>query len=325
MKRGTSNFNFICGVDKPSGKSSHDVINYMRRALDEGRIGHMGTLDPLATGVLIVGVGSSARLNKYINLQNKEYIVDATFGASTDSLDSDGSIEQVLYPNNEFLNNDWAVKQLKMFEGKYMQTPPNISAIKIHGTPAYKIARSGQKPNMSAREVVIYSIKLVKVFKPGNTKLSSVNLDKLVTWRLIVSCSKGTYVRSLVRDIACKLNTCGHVSSLIRTKVGSINISDCMKLQFLNKSRIKKLNPVNLLNFPCASVENSAYNRMKNGCEISTSNLNFVEFNTFKKQSCLHNENNLVCIIYKSKLIAIYKVINNIASPEIVFNIPIDV
>ena len=98
-----------------------------------------------------------------------------------------------------------------------------------------------------------------------------------------------------------------------------------MKLQFLNKSRIKKLNPVNLLNFPCASVENSAYNRMKNGCEISTSNLNFVEFNTFKKQRCLHNENNLVCIIYKSKLIAIYKVINNIASPEIVFNIPIDV
>lgn len=106
MKRGTSNFNFICGVDKPSGKSSHDVINYMRRVLDEGRIGHMGTLDPLATGVLIVGVGSSARLNKYINLQNKEYIVDATFGVSTDSLDSDGSIEQVLYPNNEFLNND---------------------------------------------------------------------------------------------------------------------------------------------------------------------------------------------------------------------------
>lgn len=177
-------------INKPKGFTSHDIVNVLRKALNTKKIGHTGTLDPNATGVLPILVGTATKISKYLIEHDKTYIATIKLGEKTDTGDSEGNIiEQDSNCHN--LSFEQIEKVLKTFIGKQKQIPPKYSAIKVNGKKAYEYARQGQAVELVAREIEIYSIKMIKL------------ADKEITFE--VSCSKGTYIRTLCEDIAEKL------------------------------------------------------------------------------------------------------------------------
>lgn len=177
-------------INKPKGFTSHDVVNVARKALNTRKIGHTGTLDPNATGVLPILVGTATKISKYLIEHNKTYVATIKLGEKTDTGDIEGNIigQDENCPN---FSCEEIEGVLKTFLGKQKQIPPIYSAIKINGKKAYEYARSGQTVELEAREIEIYQIELINV------------QEKEITFE--VSCSKGTYIRTLCEDIAKKL------------------------------------------------------------------------------------------------------------------------
>ena len=163
MKRGNTDLNFLIAINKPTGMTSHDVINRIRTITGEGRVGHMGTLDPLASGVMIIGVGSAARLNNYLEEDEKTYVAKITLGKSTNTFDAEGEVTQSADVNQKFLTENFVKDYLSNMVGLITQTPPAFSAIKINGKPAYKDARAGKDVDLPEREVEIYSANLISI------------------------------------------------------------------------------------------------------------------------------------------------------------------
>lgn len=214
-------------VDKPKGITSHDVIDKLRRVTGERRIGHAGTLDPNATGLLIVGIGreSTKKLGNLTTGNKKTYEAQITLGQSRDTDDSEGQILQNF--NAEVPDKEKITRALKDFEGEQQQIPPAFSAIKLKGKKAYDLARKGQSPKLEPRKVVIHSIKLDKYEYP----------------KLEITCevSAGTYIRSIARDLGNNLETGGYLENLRRTKVGQFNIEDAEKLEDINSDNWRNL------------------------------------------------------------------------------------
>lgn len=206
-------------IDKPRGMGSTDVVNQMRFLLDANKNGHAGTLDPFATGVLPIAFGEATKLIAHIMNGSKEYEFMLKFGVQTDTDDSEG---QVLASGGKIPSKQEILAILPQFIGKILQTPPKYSAIKINGERAYNLARRGLEPDMPAREVEIENLELINNPAPDSFSFK-------------VRCSKGTYVRSLGRDIAFKLNTIGHLSELRRTKCSIFSLSDTILLENLKK------------------------------------------------------------------------------------------
>lgn len=177
-------------INKPKGFTSHDVVNVLRKALNTKKIGHTGTLDPNATGVLPILVGTATKISKYLIEHDKTYIATLKLGEKTDTGDIEGDIMQKDL-NFHNISCEQVEEVLKTFIGKQKQIPPVYSAIKINGKKAYEYARQGQVVEIEARDIEIYNIKLIKI------------ADKEITFE--VSCSKGTYIRTLCEDIASKL------------------------------------------------------------------------------------------------------------------------
>lgn len=195
----------IIAVWKPKGPTSHDIVDTVRRATGERRVGHAGTLDPLAEGILVIGIGKEATTSLSQEVaKEKEYVAKVRLGAMSTTEDDEGEKKEVL---PESIPTEGEVKKiLQSFIGKIDQIPPAYSALKIKGTPAYKLARKGKVPEMKSREVEIKEIELLGYEWP--------NLSiRVVT-------GPGVYIRSLARDIGFKLGTAGYLSGLIRTRVG---------------------------------------------------------------------------------------------------------
>lgn len=207
----------VIAVYKPKGITSHDVVNIIRKASGVKRVGHGGTLDPLAEGVLVIGIGRNATktLDNY-TLGNKEY--EATIKLGQTSITDDDEGEKTNISTHEPTSEE-IQKVLPLFIGKIKQTPPIYSAIKIKGKPAYKYARHSQKIEMEPRNVEITNIDFV-----------SYNYPALI---ITIECKKGVYIRSLARDIGEKLNTGAYLTNLIRTKVGKFTIKDTISLDKL--------------------------------------------------------------------------------------------
>lgn len=163
MKRGNTDLNFLIAINKPTGMTSHDVVNRIRTITGEGRVGHMGTLDPCAEGVMLIGIGSAARLNNYLELSDKTYIVKITLGKSTNTFDLEGEVTQVFDVDLKFLTEDFAHNFLDDFVGVHSQKPPAFSAIKVEGKPAYKNAREGKDVELPERQIEVYSAKLINI------------------------------------------------------------------------------------------------------------------------------------------------------------------
>ena len=205
-------------IDKPGGMTSHGVVDVVRKITGEKRVGHGGTLDPLATGILIVGVGreSTKKLGGVSLGKDKTYRATIVLGEEKDTDDAEGKTISVDPKKIKEMDLN---KVLSKFRGEIVQTPPNFSAVKIEGKKAYEISRSGGRPKIEPRKVTIHLIKLLSFSYP------EFEIECRVT--------SGTYIRSLARDIGKSLGTFGYIKKLRRTAVGEIEIKDCVLLEKL--------------------------------------------------------------------------------------------
>lgn len=213
-------------IDKPKGITSHDVVGMLRKITGERRIGHAGTLDPNATGLLIVGVGRESTRELWIKFGklDKTYEAEITLGEERETDDVTG-ISKIKNQMSKSFTKKRIEEVLKGFIGEQMQMPPDYSAIKIKGKKAYEIARKGGTPSLSSRVVTIYSIKL--------NKFESPVID------VSVKVSSGTYVRALARDIGRKLGCGAYLSNLRRTKIGEYDVDKGVTLGNLKSSNIE--------------------------------------------------------------------------------------
>ncbi|KKT87151.1 MAG: tRNA pseudouridine(55) synthase TruB [Candidatus Colwellbacteria bacterium GWA2_46_10] len=206
----------IVAINKPKGITSHDVVNKIRKITNVKRVGHGGTLDPLASGVLVVAIGrdSTKKLGEILKNADKEYEATIEFGKTSPTDDAEGTITPV--KTKSILNKAKLLLALKKFTGTIEQIPPAYSAVKISGRPAYKIARKGNRVALKKRKVTIKEAKLVS-FDPPVAKIKFV-------------VSSGTYIRSIARDLGKYLNVGGYLKELTRTRVGGFKIQDSLGL-----------------------------------------------------------------------------------------------
>lgn len=210
-------------INKPKGFTSHDVVNILRKALNTKKIGHTGTLDPNATGVLPILIGKATKISKYLIEHNKTYIATISLGEKTDTGDDQGNIiEKDL--NFQNISCKQIGDVLKTFIGKQKQIPPIYSAIKINGKKAYEYARKGQTVELEPRNIEIYSIDLIKI---ENNEIT-----------FEVSCSKGTYIRTLCEDIAKKLGTIGYMKELTRTNVNEFKLENAVTIDEIKENSL---------------------------------------------------------------------------------------
>ena len=220
--------NGIILVNKPKNCTSHDVVYKVRKIVKE-KVGHTGTLDPLAEGVLPLLIGKGTLCSKYLIEHDKEYEVVLKLGISTETMDGEGKVIENKEVEEELLDKKYVEEILESFVGKQKQTPPIYSAIKVKGKKLYEYARRGEKVEIPKREIEIYEIKLIAI----NREKKEIEFK--------VSCSKGTYIRSLCTDIAKKLGTIGYMSELKRLKVGNFKIEDTIIIdENIRKEDIEK-------------------------------------------------------------------------------------
>lgn len=216
----------IVAINKPLGVTSHDVVNMVRKIAKERRVGHAGTLDPLAEGVLVIGIGrASTKQLGELMLGRKTYAAKITLGATSTTDDEEGE-KQIIRTADPEISSDVIKQTVKSFVGDIQQMPPAFSAIKMGGTPAYKLARQGKNVILGKRSVTIDDIRIVSYLWP-----------KLI---IEVDCQKGVYIRSLARDIGEKLNTGGYLSGLVRTRVGEYTIDKALAIEDLEKLFVEK-------------------------------------------------------------------------------------
>lgn len=224
---------FVIGflnIDKPQGITSHDVVSRVRRVAGTRKVGHAGTLDPLATGVLIVGVGRATRLIEYIVGQPKSYLTTIRLGQATNTYDADG---EVVEEKRVRVTDEQLRIAIEQFVGEIEQIPPMFSAIKKNGQPLYKLARKGEEVERDARVVTISRIQVVD--RIGDNV------------RLAVDCSTGTYIRSLAHDLGQVLGCGGHVAMLRRTRVGEFSADSALPLTSLTTENLSShLHPLDV-------------------------------------------------------------------------------
>ncbi len=206
--------NGIINVLKPPGMTSFDVVGYLRRILKTKKIGHTGTLDPAACGVLLVCVGNATKAIEFLTDDNKRYTAELTLGIETDTQDSTG---QILSCKNANISAESIKEAIEFFKGDILQIPPMYSAIKLNGKKLYELARQGISVEREARKVHIYFIEIL-----------SINKDKVL---FDVKCSKGTYIRTLCADMGKKLGCGGHMSFLLRTAAGGFTLDTSLTIQ----------------------------------------------------------------------------------------------
>lgn len=247
-------------IDKPIGWTSHDVVNKLRRLLHTQKIGHTGTLDPLATGLLVVCIGKATKFVKYLTDHDKEYIAEIALGIKTNTDDITGKITESRII--ESIDTDEVIKVLNRFKGTINQIPPVASAIKIDGKRAYKYIHNDQEePVMAPREVTIDSIDLLNL---------PIISEGKAFFTLNISCSKGTYIRSLARDIGDALNIPATLSNLRRTRVGSFRINQSCQIEEINPESVHLLDPVDYLGFSRVNIADEYLFKVSNGAFLPT-------------------------------------------------------
>lgn len=207
-------------VDKPVGLTSHDVVQIIRRGTNIRRAGHTGTLDPRASGVLVILIGPAVRLSEYVSASDKRYQATIRLGSSTDTYDAEGEVTSSASVEN--ITEERFADILQQFVGEIKQTPPPYSAVKVQGRKAYEMAREGEEVNLEPRTIQVYSLELLEWAPP------EVVID--------VFCSSGTYVRSLANDLGKALGCGAHLVGLRRTKSGRFTLRDAVPLRRLQES-----------------------------------------------------------------------------------------
>ncbi|MDY5344835.1 MAG: tRNA pseudouridine(55) synthase TruB [Eubacteriales bacterium] len=259
--------NGIVCINKRSGMTSSDVVVKVRNALSKAtgekqKAGHFGTLDPDGMGVLVIGIGNSARLFDYTLNKQKMYRACFVFGSETDTLDASG---EVVAMSNVIPSAAQIKDVLPQMQGRQMQMPPKYSALSVGGVKAYKLARSGKDVELSPREIDIFEIKMNEDFLSENSN----------EFEFTIRCSSGTYVRSIARDMAKKLGTLGYMKYIIREQSGTVNISDCITLEEFLKSPIDnvKSNEIMLKDYEHYELKNQFREKALNGVRLKIEDL----------------------------------------------------
>jgi tRNA pseudouridine55 synthase len=268
-------------VDKPRGPTSHDVVEEVRKKLNQRRVGHAGTLDPFATGLLIIGVGNATRLLEYLMNHNKIYKVKMKLGLITDTFDTTGKIEEERPCK---ATKDEIIETIKSFVGNYVQVPPAYSAKKYKGERLYELARQGKIVRLPPRQVTIH-------------RVEDIEIEGLFV-SFTVETSPGTYVRSLCMDIGYKLGCGATAVELRRLKVGPFRVEDAVDVYSLSAEEItKRIIPISkALHFPKVWINNEAKERVLNGMKIHTEDI--LHHEPFEKNSIVQvfNGEELLCL-----------------------------
>ena len=278
--------NGLLVVNKSKDMTSRDVVNIISRKFNTKKVGHTGTLDPIASGVLVVAIGKYTKLVDIITSEKKEYIATMKLGILTDTLDTTGKIlekKDYSFSKEELLN------VLKTLKTTYLQEVPKYSAVKINGKKLYEYARNNIDIELPKREVTIYDIELLEY-----------NNDT-IKFRCLVS--KGTYIRSLIRDIASKLNTYASMSDLIRTKQGIFDINKSYSLEDINNDKYDLLTYKDIfIDYKHIELNDDEYFKVSNGQKMN-----------------FDSDEKLLLLTYKNEYIAMYEKDNDIYRIKVMF------
>lgn len=288
-----NNYNGILIVNKPSGITSRDVVNIVGKTLNTKKVGHTGTLDPMATGVLVLCLGNALKVCEIITANDKEYIAKVILGIETETLDTTSPIINTKKTN---ITKEEIEKVLNSFKGSYLQEVPKYSAVKINGKKLYEYAREGKEIELPKKMVTIYDIQLISDITYYNDTTS---------FYIKTTVSKGTYIRSLIRDIGYKLNTYGCMDSLERTRQGIFNIDNSYTLEEIKNNNYKLLSiEESLPNIPLVEVDNKTLFKIKNGVKLKK---------FFDGDMAIIKDKNKVVAIYKNDLNVskLFKMIDN--------------
>jgi len=247
--------NGVLLVNKPKGVTSRDVVNLVSKKLNIKKVGHNGTLDPLAKGVLVLCIGKATKLNEMLSSESKEYVAEVTLGIKTDTLDITGNI---LENRKCVLNKKTLEKTLQTFEKTYMQEVPIYSAVKVNGKKLYEYARNNIDVRLPKKQVTIKQIELV-----------SFEDDKF-TFKCNVS--KGTYIRSLIKDILEELNVIGTMSNLTRTKQGNFHIDDTYTIHEIENNSYSIIKVKDALSINTIVVDDKLKHKVINGQKLPRRN-----------------------------------------------------
>lgn len=261
-RRGSSGLAGLIAVDKPAGMTSHDVVDHVRRFAGERRVGHAGTLDPAATGLLVVAVGPATRLANYLSGHDKAYDARIQFGSATDTDDAEGEVIRTAEVPERLTDEPVAREALAAMRGEQMQVPPRFSAVRHAGRHAYEVARAGGDPQLAPRKVVVHE-----------ATLAGIGADERgeTWWDVSFAVSKGTYVRALARDLGERLGTAAHLSRLRRTRSGRLSLASAHTLADVGaacaEGRAESLfcDPVAALALPSCEVPADELDRLRQG------------------------------------------------------------
>ena len=327
MKRGSTDYCLVLGIDNPAGMSSHDVVNRVRRVFGERRVGHTGTLDPMAEGVLPVCVGPATRLDPYLTGHDKTYRVRIAFGIGTTTDDAEGEILRRGEVPCELEDPAFAELFVAQQVGKRKQLPPAYSAIKVNGKKAYEAARQGAIIDLTPRDIEVIEARLVGMGRgyaiPGAGEPAEGQARDTVDlpwWDVEFRVSKGTYIRSLARDAGVSLGCPAHVAALRRTVAGSLSLDECVSLETLEREReAAALDPVRLLGFRFAFADGPLAGRIANGVQLradelklfvrrrASSALEMCACTAGVRESCEPAvDGELVSVVCENKLSALY-------------------
>ena len=247
-------------IDKPTSWTSHDVVAKVRKAVGTKKVGHAGTLDPLATGLLVLGIESGTKLLTFLVGADKTYEATIRLGQQTVSDDSESEVTKSASSDEVANISDSDIsREIAKLTGVIMQTPSSVSAIKVDGKKAYDLVRAGEQVELKAREVKIYSFET----------LSVARVSGFLDVEVRVECSSGTYIRALARDLGAALGVGGHITALRRTKVGHFDVASANSIDELDKLRLTELTQAAKQLFPVIELDDSEVTDLIHGKRIS--------------------------------------------------------
>lgn len=244
----------IVAINKPANWTSFDVVNKIKHILYPQKVGHLGTLDPMATGVLLVTIGKATKLFDLMQEKTKTYVAEFEFGYETDTLDSTGKV--INQKENEYIDKLNLIKAIQTQIGEIEQIPPKYSAKSINGKRAYDLARKDVEFELKSKKVSVYQIDLI-------------SFDG-IKCKLKIQCGSGTYIRAIGRDIAKELNNFATMTSLVRTNVGKFSVESCQNIQDLTVENIKIYDINEVLNYPIMHLKKLELTKILNGQVIET-------------------------------------------------------
>ena len=280
--------NGVLLINKEKGITSSDVVVRLKHILNTKKVGHTGTLDPLAEGLMLVTVGKATKISSLLTEKYKEYIATFELGYQTDTYDTEG---KVINKSEKVVDKDKIIEVINSYKKTYLQEVPIYSSVKVNGKKLYEYARNNIEVELPKKEVEIKDIEVL-----------SIEENKVVIKTFV---SKGTYIRSLINDIGLSLETYATMTDLIRTKVDKYNLEDAYTLEDVEENNYKLLSIEEVLDYPKIELDDELYKKVSNGVKISND----------------YSINDKVILKYNDHLVAIYEEKDNYLIPFIVFNL----